>query len=118
TLWAATTWLLALELALAERVRRGTSLAFAASALVLGLSRPEGVFLGSFMLLAVVVARGRSDVGPLLVPYLAIFLTLGLGYFVWRWHYFGYPLPNPFYAKGAGVLHWYSFRTAWRDLAR
>jgi ADP-heptose:LPS heptosyltransferase len=24
---------------------------------------------------------------------------------MWRWQYFGYPLPNPFYKKGGGTLH-------------
>jgi hypothetical protein len=37
-------------------------------------------------------------------------LLLGGAYFLWRWDYFGYPLPNPFYKKGGGSLHWDSFR--------
>jgi len=118
TLWAAVTWLLALRLANAEVLRRRDGLIFAFSAFVLGLARPEGVFLGGFTLLAVLAVRQAQERRALLASYLAVFLTLGLGYFLWRWRYFGYPLPNPFYAKGAGVLHWYSFRSAWRDLAR
>jgi hypothetical protein len=58
----------------------------------MGLARPEGVFL-------------------------AVFLTLGLAYFLWRWSYFGHPLPNPFYKKGAGLLHWYSLRQSFKNLA-
>ncbi|MBK6681408.1 MAG: hypothetical protein IPG53_16045 [Ignavibacteriales bacterium] len=31
-------------------------------------------------------------------------LILGGGYFIWRWIYFGYPLPNPYYRKmGSGL---------------
>ena len=45
-----------------------------------------------------------------------VFLTLGLLYFLWRWHYFGYPLPNPFYKKGGGALYWHSLRQSWKNL--
>lgn len=110
-------WLLACRLADAEEGREGRdALAFALAALVMGLSRPEGVFLGGFMLLAVLVARGGRGSGPIVGRFLLVFLTLGLAYFLWRWHYFGYPLPNPFYKKGAGLLHAHSLRMSWRDL--
>jgi hypothetical protein len=33
------------------------------------------------------------------------FAVLGGAYFIWRWAYFGHPLPNPFYKKGGGNLH-------------
>jgi len=118
TLWAALAWLIALHLADVPQVRTRTAFAFGVAALGLGLSRPEGVFLGGFMMAAVLAVRRGRDARSLLVPYAAVFLTAGLAYFLWRWHYFGYPLPNPFYAKGAGILHWYSFRRAWRDLGR
>lgn len=114
---ATVSWLLALRLADAEEGCEGRpALAFSLAAFVMGLSRPEGVFLGGFMLFAVLVARGGRGSGPIVGRFLLVFLTLGLAYFLWRWHYFGYPLPNPFYKKGAGLLHWHSLRMSWRDL--
>ena len=116
-LFATLAWLFACRLALVEEGReRGLALAFALAALLSGLARPEGVFLGGFMLLAVLVARGGRGARAIASRFLLVFLTLGLAYFLWRWSYFGYPLPNPFYKKGAGVLHWHSLRQSWKNL--
>jgi hypothetical protein len=95
----------------------GPSLLFALASLVMGLARPEGVFLAGFMLVAVLYGRRASGAPKVLTPFLAVFLTLGLAYFLWRWSYFGHPLPNPFYKKGAGLLHWYSLRQSFKNLA-
>ena len=76
----------------------------------MGLARPEGVFLAGFMLVAVLVARNGSGGFVIASRFCIVFLTLGLAYFLWRWQYFAHPLPNPFYKKGAGVLHWHSLR--------
>jgi arabinofuranosyltransferase len=109
--------LLAWRLACVEEGReRGPALAFALAALSCGLARPEGVFLGGFMLLSVLVARGGRGARAIVIRFLLVFLTLGLAYFLWRWSYFGHPLPNPFYKKGAGVLHWHSLRQSWKNL--
>jgi hypothetical protein len=114
---ATVAWIFACRLASAEPGREGRrALLFALAALVLGLARPDGVFLGGFMLLAVLVARGGRGLRAIVARFLLVFLTLGLAYFLWRWHYFGYPLPNPFYKKGAGVLHWHSLRQSWKNL--
>jgi arabinofuranosyltransferase len=114
---ATVAWLAATRLADAEPARAARSaVGFSLAALAMGLARPEGVFLGGFMLLAALLARGGRDLGPILGRFLLVFLTLGLAYFLWRWHYFGHPLPNPFYKKGAGVLHWHSLRMSWRNL--
>jgi hypothetical protein len=118
TLCATVAWLLALRLADADARPDRPAWAFSLAALFLGLARPEGVFLGGFMLLAVLGARRGANTRAILLPYLIVFLTIGLGYFLWRWHYFGHPLPNPFYAKSAGVLHWHSLRMSWRDIWR
>jgi hypothetical protein len=45
-------------------------------------------------------------------------LILGGAYFVWHWGYFGHPLPNPYYKKGAGLLHWDSFKESLGYLLR
>jgi hypothetical protein len=95
----------------------GRSLLFALAALVLGLARPEGVFLAGFMLLAILFGRRASGASRILTPFLGVFLTLGLAYFLWRWSYFGHPLPNPFYKKGAGLLYWHSLRQSFKNLA-
>lgn len=92
------------------------ALRLAVASLLLGLARPEGVFLGAFFLLAVIVYRRGEGTKALVARFLLVFLTLGLAYFLWRWHYFSHPLPNPFYRKGGGVLHPHSLRMAWRNL--
>ena len=58
----------------------------------------------------------RRGTRLILGRFLAVFLTLGLAYFLWRFWYFGYPLPNPFYKKGAGLLYGHSLRQSWRNL--
>jgi arabinofuranosyltransferase len=95
----------------------GRSLLFALASLALGLARPEGVFLAGFMLLAILFGRRASGASRILAPFLGVFLTLGLAYFLWRWSYFGHPLPNPFYKKGAGLLYWHSLRQSFKNLA-
>ncbi len=117
TLAATVSWLFASALAGGPAgAEGGLALGFALSALAMGLARPEGVFLGGFMLLGVLLVRSGRGCRPILARYLVVFLTIGLAYFLWRWHYFGHPLPNPFYKKGAFELHWHSLRMAWRDL--
>jgi len=66
--------------------------------------RPEGA--GYFVAIAatlLVVARHRREALQVAIAFGALFVP----YFLWRWHYFGYPLPNTFYAKarvgGAGL---------------
>jgi arabinofuranosyltransferase len=57
------------------------------------------------MALAVAVKLGfRAALGRLSWG-LGIFTVLGGAYFLWRWSYFIYPLPNPYYQKGGGTLH-------------
>jgi arabinofuranosyltransferase len=79
--------------------------AFAVSALLMSLTRPEGVVLTGLILIAVVWWVNRYETVMLLLRFSAIFVTGGLVYFVWHWLYFGYPLPNPYYEKGGGTLH-------------
>jgi hypothetical protein len=93
-----------------------SAVAFALLALVMGLARPEGALLAFFMLLAVRGARGGGDSRALLRTFVAIFGGLGLAYFLWRWWYFGHPLPNPFYKKGGGALHWDTLRKSFRNV--
>lgn len=103
---AASTWALGLLLVKKESPSFWLTLAFALSGLVTGLVRPEGVLLASLILLAVIVMRGVSRSISIIAIFGVVFLLLGGAYFLWRWDYFGYPLPNPFYKKGDSGLHW------------
>ena len=115
---AASTWTLGLILIQKENPRFGLILAFALSGLVTGLIRPEGVILASLMLLAIIVMRGLKNSISIIVTFGAVFLLLGGAYFLWRWNYFGYPLPNPFYKKGDSGLHWDSYNNSLLNLLR
>ncbi len=120
---AAVTWTLGLMLMRdrPERVegpRFGLILAFALSGLVTGLIRPEGVILASLMVLAILLMRGLKNSVSIIVTFGAVFLLLGGAYFLWRWDYFGYPLPNPFYKKGGSGLHWDSYNNSLWNLLR
>lgn len=121
---AASTWTLGLILMKQHNPRWWLSLLFALSGLVTGLIRPEGVILASLMLLAVAIMRLTepyeqtfsvwakikiSGVLPIIFIFGIVFAVLGGAYFLWRWDYFGYPLPNPFYKKGGGGWSWGTF---------
>lgn len=111
--FAALTWTFGLLLIQKQNPPFWLSLAFAFSGLITGLIRPEGVILGGLMLFAVVVMKGWRASRKIIVTFVTVFLVLGGAYFLWRWNYFGYPLPNPFYKKGGGALYWDSF---WESL--
>lgn len=137
---AASTWTLGLLLIRDHHPERsdsavegspfGLSLAFALCGLVTGLIRPEGVILAVLILLAVIIMRmadGRLSfwerarvrgIFSIIAIFVAVFLFLGGAYFLWRWNYFSYPLPNPFYKKGASGLHWDSFNNSLLNLLR
>jgi hypothetical protein len=110
-LTVATTWLFAM-LYRRDPSSRSVSLGFAAAALLMGLTRPEGAILAAFMLAAIVVAVGPRRALRVASVTIVVCGTLGLGYFLWRWHYFDYPLPNAFYKKGGGRLYPHSLETA------
>ena len=102
---ACITWVAALRI-MAGANSNGSSALFALMSLITGLVRPEGVFLVIFMLIAILFHNGFKDSKRLLTFFALIFLVFGGSYFLWRWRYFGYPLPNPFYKKGGGQLYW------------
>jgi arabinofuranosyltransferase len=91
---------------LSREVTRGPFLAASGLALLLSLTRPEGVVLyGLLAALSATAARGdlKARAGAL-APGLALFAVAGGLYFGARWLYFGDVLPNTFYAKGAFTL--------------
>jgi len=108
-LCASVAWFLILRAILWGHTPANT-LAFGAFALVTGLVRPEGVILTFLMLLAVLFLKGWREALPLVIAWAVFVIGIGGLYFLWRWHYFGYPLPNPFYKKGGGMLHFDGLR--------
>jgi hypothetical protein len=74
-------------------------------------SRPEAQRSGD-----AVERPALSATTTLLLAHALIFATLGTAYFAWHWHYFGYPLPNPFYIKGDGHLYFDSVKHAAMNL--
>lgn len=108
-LFVSLSWCLSLALR-AGPTPRWVSGAFAASSLVMGLVRPEGVFLALLMLLVVVPGAGNRR--QVLRDFALTFLLVGGAYFAWRWWYFGYPFPNPYYKKGGGTLYIASLRNS------
>ena len=89
---------------------------FALSGLTTGLIRPEGVILAGLMLIAIIIMKGWRASFKTIAIFVAVFLILGGAYFLWRWNYFGYPLPNPFYKKGGGLLHWDGLQASFTNL--
>lgn len=116
-LFACISWYLANRLALEDDPSHTTSFLFAMSGLVLGLIRPEGVLLAGFMLLSVLYVHGPKKSSRAVAHFVAVFGLLGGAYFLWRWNYFGYPLPNPFYKKGGGRLHFDSLAQSAKNVA-
>ena len=89
---------------LAAAPDRRAGVLFGSAALVMGLTRPEGVLIAAALAVAVALTApgARRD---LLRGGAGVFVGLGLVYFLGRWAYFGQPLPNPYYKKGSGSLH-------------
>ena len=115
-LFSAVCWALAATAINRPDPPRWVAPAFAWSGLVLGLIRPEGVFLAAFMLLAVLVGNGWRTSRRTVIWFAGVFAVAGGAYFIWRWSYFGYPLPNPYYKKGGGHLHIDGLHAAVRNL--
>jgi len=107
-LLATLAWILAYRIKKDRGNPRANAVAFALAGLALGLSRPEGALLAAFMMLAIVVVKGGSATRHALLCFLGVFVVLGGAYFLWRWNYFGQPLPNPYYRKGGGALYFES----------
>lgn len=101
-------WCFALSVAL-DRATFRRSIGFASLALLTGLTRPDGVFLAFFMTCALAYYLRRASL-QIVVTTVAVFVFLGGTYFLWRVHYFGHLLPNPYYKKGGGRIYLGSLR--------
>lgn len=83
--------------------RRDTSLSVLL--LLTSLTRPEGVAFAAVIFSALSYVRyseGASAFKQFLFRALGIYLLPALVYFLWRYSYYGYFLPNTFYAKLEG----------------
>lgn len=114
-LFACITWYLALRLTQRRETHR-SALLFALSALVTALIRPEGLILSGLVLLAVIYLNGIRHSRLAIAYYLGVFISIGGAYFLWHWHYFGHPLPNPFYRKGGGHIYLDSLRVSLKNV--
>lgn len=75
---------------------------FPIATLLLSITRPEGFIFAGFSILSAGIYHiaGQTRLPKTYVySVLAFFVLPILGYFSWRWVYYGYPLPNTFYAK-------------------
>lgn len=98
-LFVCLTWVAALKI-LQGNTGHANGAAFAFLGLVSGLIRPEGVILTGLMMVSIIFYLGFKKSKKPLIWLMVVFLVLGGAYFLWRWNYFGFPLPNPFYKKG------------------
>ncbi len=110
-LFGCITWCAALTIILRGECW-SSALAFAISGLITALIRPEGVILSGLMLLAIVYVNRLRKSRQTILCYLGIFLFFGGLYFLWRWQYFGFPLPNPLYKKGGGNFYLGSLKSS------
>lgn len=72
-----------------------------------GLTRPEGILFGAAIIISIIFSSNRYRL-PLhsSLRSFTVFFILGVIYFIWRWKYFGYLFPNPFYIKhGFSLYH-------------
>jgi len=99
------TALIAITAFLATRTRGGSSLAtltlLGVSIAIAGMNRIEGFVLAGLIVLAQAVATKSWRL--VLIPGV-IAVVIAAAWFIWRWSYFGYPLPNPFYKKSGIYL--------------
>jgi len=86
--------------------------AIALSLLALSLCRPEGAAYAAIVIcvLSGTAALHITSRRPLIISFLFLLIFPGALYFIWRWQYYGYLLPNTFYAKQAASLSGSSLR--------
>jgi arabinofuranosyltransferase len=88
-----------------ELERRGRRLALVVALMV--LTRPEALLVGPALMALAAFQAWERGIAPgriarvLSVPALA-FVVVAAGLTAFRWTYFGYPLPNTYYAKVSG----------------
>ena len=70
----------------------------------LALARPEGILIAGILLFDLLLRRDpagttlKSTLRTVMTSAI-VFCAIYVPYFLWRWHYYGFLLPNTFYAK-------------------
>ena len=88
------------------------------AAVLLLLTRPEGVIIVGIVYLGLLLnTRGQISGFRIVLLKLSAIVLFLVAITIWRWFYFGYPLPNTYYAKAAGTwghvgLGWVYLRDA------
>ena len=78
---------------------KGLMTAWAVSALIMGLTRPDGNILALVSLCGMAILLPPTHRRTLLRIALLVYVLPGAFYMAARWHYYGLPLPLPFYLK-------------------
>ncbi len=97
-LFALATWYVGMCCVREKGVTWRRAIGFGVLGLITGMIRPDGVILAGLMLCSTLYGV-RAKRSRLVGSFGAILCIFGGAYFLWRWRYFGYPLPNPFYIK-------------------
>jgi len=75
---------------------------------LVALTRPDGLIFIALGTAAITVLRPGSGKIKQAALLLSAFAVIFVPYFAWRWAYYGWLLPNTFYAKtGGGLLQYY-----------
>ena len=91
-------WIGAVALHFREEDRGSLPIFSALLTVFAGLMRPDGILIAVVIALSMLAPPSPRRFGRTCL-YSALVLGLFGGYWLWRWYYFGYPLPNTFYAK-------------------
>lgn len=94
----AAAWLLTLLLHLREQERNLLPIGSALMAVCCGLLRPDGIMIAAVIGISILFPINVQSIKRAAI-FSAIVVGLFGSYWLWRWHYFGYPFPNTFYAK-------------------
>ncbi len=89
---------------LTDRPTTRNAIFLACAGVAAGFVRPEGFLVAGIFVVTSFAIVGR----PLLRKAIlagGILIVAALGFVLARWAYFGFPLPNPYYKKGGGTLH-------------
>ncbi len=87
-----------------ESARRRERVILPIALFLLCLTRPEGTLFALLILIGAFALPPREARRALFRNTLLLLCLPGLLYFLWRWNYYGWLLPNTFYAKQGGEL--------------